>query len=233
VAVLLEPWPDPAERNGRAARLCSVEGRGAVVLGSAQDERAVDGGRASLLGLDVARRHAGGGAVLVEPGAQVWLDVWMPRGDPLWEEDVVRSSWWLGEVWCDALRRTGVRGCAVHRGRATRTAWSDLVCFAGVGPGEVTVGVRKLVGLAQHRSRAGARLHTMAPVRWDPARLVACLRAPLNGRRDDGDDLALGTTGLLDVVPRGADGSAGDLVARHTAAGVVEIVSDALVTALA
>lgn len=237
VAWLLETWPDPADRRDRAARLCTVVGRGAIVLGSTQRASSVDVTAATKAGLDVARRRAGGGAVLVEPGAQVWLDVWMPRGDPLWDDDVVRSSWWLGDVWCAALQSAGVRPCAVHRGPAFRTAWSQLICFAGVGPGEVMLGGRKLVGLAQHRARAGARLQSMASLRWEPERLTSCLRdaRDIVDRAGAENPVALSSfaVGLLDAVPPGGGApSATEDGAGARAALVVDFVEQALTAAL-
>jgi lipoate-protein ligase A len=228
VASLLGPWPGPAAGTGRAARLCAVEGTGAVVLGSAQDDAMVDRPRAADLGLALTRRRAGGGAVVVEPGAQVWLEVWLPRDDPLWIDDVVRSSWWLGDVWSDALTSVGVRDVSVHRGRAVRAPWSDVICFAGMGPGEVTAEGRKLVGLAQHRSRRGARFHTMAPLRWQPERLTAVLTARPDVPAPRADDLAHVAVGLRDVL--GEDHTLG---ADAEATRVIDAVEHALARALA
>jgi lipoate---protein ligase len=218
------PWPGPENRDGRAARLCAVRGRRAVVLGSAQPEAVIDRTRAARLGVDVVRRGAGGGAVLVAPAAQVWLDVWLPRGDPLWIDDVIRSSWWLGELWADALAGLGAAGLVVHRARAVRAAWSDTFCFAGVGPGEVTFRGRKLVGLAQRRVRAGARQYSMAHVRWEPDDLLAVLT--LDGGRADQARAALtgAAIGLRDIVTSDT--------AAHDDADVVVVVERALEAAL-
>jgi hypothetical protein len=171
---LHETWPAPRWRGDRLVGVCSVRGPRSVVLGSTQAFDIVDVDRAAQLGVEVVRRDSGGGAVLVGPAAQVWLDVWLPRDDPLWDDDVIRSSWWLGETWTRALGTLGARGLQVHRGRATKTAWSD-VCFAGLGPGELTTGTRKLVGVAQRRTREGARLYSVAPLTWEPAPLVGLL----------------------------------------------------------
>jgi lipoate-protein ligase A len=38
------------------------------------------------------------------------------------------------------------------------TAWCELVCFAGLGPGEVSLAGTKLVGLSQRRTRNGIRI---------------------------------------------------------------------------
>ncbi|MGO9343896.1 MAG: hypothetical protein ACLP6E_15480 [Acidimicrobiales bacterium] len=165
-AELHEPWPDEDLRADRVVAICDVVGSPTLVLGSSQADPGITGRRIGPTALETARRSSGGGAVLVAPGAQVWVDVWLPRGDGLWDDDIVRSSSWLGSAWSRALADVGVRreDLAVHSGRLARSSWSDLICFAGVGPGEVCWKNRKLVGLAQRRTRAGARFHTMSPL---------------------------------------------------------------------
>ncbi len=56
------------------------------------------------------------------------------------------------------------------------SAESGRACFAGLGPGEVTIGGRKAVGISQRRTRAGARFQCVAYERWDPGPLAALLR---------------------------------------------------------
>lgn len=138
--------------------------RPALVLGSTQP-------MVDALGSDIeiVRRRSGGGAVLVEPGGTLWVDVVVPRGDELWDDDVGRSTYWLGEAWAHALGG----GAVVHRGAMVRTAWSDRVCFAGLGPGEVTVDGAKVVGISQRRTRESARFQCVAYERWDPDPLRA------------------------------------------------------------
>ena len=56
--------------------------RPTLVLGSSQpDDAAVDRARVAERGIEVVRRHSGGAAVLVEPGAAVWVDVTIPAGE--------------------------------------------------------------------------------------------------------------------------------------------------------
>jgi lipoate---protein ligase len=139
-----------------------------VVLGRAQ--------QASVDGLAWERRMSGGGAVLLTPGDVVWVDVFLPRGHGLWDDDVGRATWWIGEAWADALR---VPGAEVHRGGVVRcTPWCKAVCFGGLGPGEVHVDQRKIVGIAQRRTRAGALFQCAVNLRWDPAPLVRALGLP-------------------------------------------------------
>lgn len=170
----------------------------------------------------VVRRRTGGGAVWVAPGAQAWVDVWVPRGDPLWDDDVVVAGRWIGAAWRQALLDLGVAPgtVAVHQGRLLDGPWSAAVCFAGVGPGEVLVDGRKLVGLAQRRTRHGAWFHTSAHWRWDPAPLVAAFAR--RGWLSDGaaraeQQLRPVAVGLADVVE--VDGP--DAVAEAVAAAVV------------
>ena len=162
----------------RAVHVFEVE-RPALVLGSAQSDDVVDRAACEAAGVEVVRRRSGGGAVLVEPGGVVWVDVELPRGDPLWQDDVGRAAWWLGECWAAAMADLGITAAlTVHRGGLVRTKWSDLVCFAGLGPGEVTDGTgAKLLGIAQRRTRAGARLQCAVPLRWDPTAMATLLVA--------------------------------------------------------
>jgi lipoate---protein ligase len=216
-------WPSTGERQGRVVGLCQVIGATTLVLGSTQDLDTVDPGRVARYGADVVRRRSGGGAVLVAPLAQVWIDVWIPRQDRLWDDDVLRSSWWLGETWTRALESLGALPLVVHRGSATRTEWSDVVCFAGVGPGEVSVGSAKVVGVAQRRTREGARLHSMALLSWDPAPLVRLLALEDQQARRARRALGDVATGVRAVVER----------LRATDDGVVvTAVEDAVLTAL-
>jgi lipoate-protein ligase A len=152
--------------------------RPALVLGSAQRTETADADALAAAGVELVRRRSGGGAVLLVPGQVVWVDVVVPRGDGLWDDDVGRAAHWLGAAWAAALASCGVAGAEVHRGPLLRTAWSGLVCFAGVGPGEVTVAGQKLVGISQRRTRGWARFQCAAYLRWDPAALAALLAPP-------------------------------------------------------
>ena len=163
-AALHRGLPDKAD--GRIVRV-SVPCAPAVVIGSAQGSSDFDGERLAAAGLDLVRRRSGGGAVLVAPGAQVWLDFFVPNGDVLAQADVGKSFLWLGAVYAEAIARVlctspGPAAIAVHRGPAQTTPWSKLLCYAGLGAGEVTVAGRKVVGMSQRRERSGAWIHSMA-----------------------------------------------------------------------
>ena len=85
----------------------------------------------------------------------------------------MRHVWVMGMV--IALAACGVGAATVHHGPLMRSEWSGLLCFAGLGPGEVTVGGRKVVGMSQRRTRAAARFQCVVLAEWDPASLVDLL----------------------------------------------------------
>ena len=61
----------------------------------------------------------------------------------------------------------------VHGGGLEHRPWSDLVCFAGIGPGEVLdADDRKWVGVSQRRTRDWIRLQAMVHRRWDAAAAI-------------------------------------------------------------
>lgn len=168
--------PDPATRS---IEVLDVD-RPALVLGSTQPEADADRGALRAAGVDLVRRGSGGGSVLLVPGQALWADVVVPRGDELWHDDVGRATHWLGGAWVAAFAALGVEA-TVHTGPLVATRWSPRICFAGLGPGEVTWAGRKLVGIASRRSRAGARFQCVVLRRWDPATLLRLLAL-------DGDD---------------------------------------------
>lgn len=146
-----------------------------LVMGSSQRVGSVDAAAAARQGVDVVRRRSGGGGVLLWPDEFVWLDLEIPASDGLWNDDIARAMWWVGELWRSALGDFEPMA-TVHQGRLVTTRWSSEVCFAGTGPGEVLVGGAKMVGVSQRRTRLAARFQTMLHLRWRPdvvASLVA------------------------------------------------------------
>ena len=155
--------------------------RPALVLGSGQRPADVaDLDACAAAGVEVVRRRSGGGAVLLEPGCVVWFDVVVPTahlravgvGD-----DVGASMAWLGWHVASTLTDLGIDGTDVHRGAMACSDWCPLICFAGVGPGEVLRDGAKLVGISQRRSRPGSRFQCAVHTAWHPESLVALLQA--------------------------------------------------------
>ena len=151
--------------------------RPALVLGSSQDESVVDRDACDRAGVDVVRRRSGGGAVLLLPGEVTWIDVIVPAGKAGWSDDVHRPMVWLGRHLATAIATLVDLGreVTVHEGAMRTTASSSLVCFDGVGAGEVLVDGRKLVGISQRRTRHAARLQCCWYSTYDPTRLVELL----------------------------------------------------------
>lgn len=171
-------------------------GRG-LVLGSAQQEDIADHAAAERAGIVVAKRRSGGGAVYVDPARCVWVDVVLPPHDERWSDDVREATYWLGEAWQRALASLGM-DTRLYRGGLEQTPWGRLVCFAALGPGEVLVGDRKLVGISQRRTRAGARFQCIAYDRWDAHDVLDLLDLSDDDRRAAAEDLAGRATGVGD-----------------------------------
>ncbi len=169
--------------------------RPAVVLGSTQPATDVDDDAALAAGVEVARRRSGGGAVLVGPGRCVWVDLLIARGDPRWDDDVRVAPQWVGEAWAAALAAIDLPGGEVRRSM-TPNAWSRRICFAGAGPGEVFVGRRKVVGIAQRRTGAHALFQCAVLIDPDPDPLLNVLSLSAEQRRSAGDLLRGQTLGV-------------------------------------
>lgn len=150
----------------------------ALVLGSAQKAAVVDAEACARAKVAVVHRRSGGGAVYLEAAQHLWVDVIVPRGDTLWDDDVVVSSQWLGDVWCRVLGSLGYFNAEVHRLPLKPGTWSKLVCFAGVGPGEVLINGVKAVGISQRRSREFARFQCIIHRQWAPEIFLPLLFPP-------------------------------------------------------
>ncbi|HXW35249.1 MAG TPA: hypothetical protein VEJ87_11780 [Acidimicrobiales bacterium] len=216
---LIRLWDQAPSGSTPRISLNTVTGLPAVVVGSATPERWIrpSAGRGTPLGptsssledveIDVVRRKSGGGAVVVSRDAQVWIDFWIPRGDVLWNDDVVNAALWVGETWARALVSLGVErsDLDIHAGRLVSSRWSDVVCFAGIGPGEVLVRRLKLVGVAQRRNSYGSWFQTVSLVDWDPKTILATLdRLELgpDAHKSVEAELTGAATGLREVISK-------------------------------
>lgn len=177
----VEHWEGPAgEFHGldpehvRAVRSVRVS-RPVIVLGSTQPTGDIDAAAATRLGIEVARRRSGGGAVYLHPDDSTWVDITIPRDDELWVDDVSTSMRWVGDAFASVLGPALAAGApAVHDGPFRAGVLSRAYCFAGLAPGEVTVGGAKIVGVSQRRGRPGARMQCVVYHRIDPAYFATC-----------------------------------------------------------
>ncbi len=165
-AGLLHARPMPRDGRRRISRLLPTAP--AVVLGSASPDPY--GGMRN----DLVRRRSGGGLVWLDPAAIVWVDVFVPAEDPLWRSDVSQAFHWLGRRLAMAFSHVGVPA-STHRGPYEAGPSQGLVCFASLGPGEVTAGGRKLVGVSQRRTREGSRFQCLAYERFELGPLASAV----------------------------------------------------------
>jgi lipoate-protein ligase A len=113
-------------------------GPAAIVLGRSQHQLVVHSP------LPVRRRASGGGAVLTGP----WMlraAVRLPRDDALVRRGPAAVARWFGALHLQWLQAQGVPGVEMQQGSGERH-WA---CYARMGTGEIGVGGRKLVGIAQ------------------------------------------------------------------------------------
>ena len=137
--------------------------------------------------------------MLLEPGGVVWFDVVVPAGVLRAAgvgDDVGASMVWLGEHVADALgdaRRRRRRPSTV--GAMACSSWCPLVCFAGIGPGEVLRdGASWSASASAGRGPASA---SSAPCTnaGRPTGCVALLAGDLPGRRPAAGGHAAGAGG--------------------------------------
>ena len=155
----------PVDVSGRALWVPTLGDKRVLVLGSSQSEDDLDRDNLRKANVSVARRRSGGGGVLVGRDDLVWFDIVLANTDELWTNDVSRSFDWLGAAMSTAMASLGLETTA-HHGPMVRTEWSRRVCFAGLGPGELTHDAKKLVGMSQRRTREWARFQVAILRRW-------------------------------------------------------------------
>jgi lipoate-protein ligase A len=190
----------------------------AMVLGSSQPDDLIDVWAAARAGFAVARRRSGGGVVVTGAVDAVWVDVLLAPDHPRWRADVDRAAVEVGHAWCEALVSLGGAGdvagsgLVVHEGPPLHRDSGRIVCFGGLGPGEVTLQGAKLVGISQRRARWGARFQCQVQLRWAPEEWLEALRPPAGAPA-----LLLPLTVATITAPRG-QGDLGRRVAEALAA---------------
>jgi lipoate-protein ligase A len=163
-------------------------GRPAIILGRSQHLLAAHSE------LPVRRRASGGGAVLAGP----WMlraAVRLPRDQSLARHGPAALARWLGDVHLQWLQAQGVPGLELQQGAGERH-WA---CFARLGTGEIGVGGRKLMGVAQvwRRSVVLASAGTLLQV---PPWEVLC--EALGHPASEAAELAAATVTLAQCAPR-------------------------------
>lgn len=175
---------DALQDPSRRMSVLAVDRR-AMVLGSTQRDDIVDRDAARRLDIEIVRRRTGGGAVFLEPAQHVWIDVIIPSDDPMWRDDVAHAFDWLGRVWVAALADVGVASTTVNDTAVCHSVLGRVICFAGLGFGEVSTEHRKVVGLAQRRTRHGAWFQCTVLRHWDTAPYADVLAPGLAVAADD------------------------------------------------
>ena len=150
--------------------------RPALVLGSSQPGETVK--KPLPKNVEWVRRKSGGGAVYLAPGEILWLDVIVPNKDPLHTADVHKSSLWLGRLWAEVLQSFGLKA-EPYEDKFEPGEYGRLICFASKGPGEVLLGTKKCLGIAQRRTRMGTWFQCALLLRWEPGDLLECLNPEL------------------------------------------------------
>ena len=163
----------------------------ALILGRAARAPVLDDAALARASLAVHQRASGGGAVLWDDDL-LSLDVALPAGHSLLDDDVVVAYRWIGEAVRDGLRDAGVAADALapDAARARPAPASPTVaacCFGTFSPWEI-VGAdgRKIAGLCQIRRRRGGLLQVGIARRLDGRTLIAAL----GGDERDGRELA-------------------------------------------
>jgi len=169
--------------------------RPVLVLGSSQSDDVLDPSK--LASTTLRRRRGGGGLVLLRP-SDLWVDWWLPAGEPRWSPDVRVSSIRAGAWWASALSERTTSRVVVHDGPLEGALAHRVVCFAGRGPGEVFIDGQKAVGLTQWRVRQGVLVSTV--LRAEPTTdVLGYLREVPDGLRSVLDDEALGSLDVGDA----------------------------------
>lgn len=165
-----------------------------LVLGSSQSVDLLDLEKTS--DLEIRRRRGGGGMVLLQPD-DIWIDWWIPAGDPRWSPDVHVSSLAAGTWWKEALEAHVTKSVSIHQGPLEGDASHRVVCFAGKGPGELFIEGKKTVGVTQWRVREGTFLSSVIHAN-DSSEVISVLRETPPGLAQSIEHQTTGSIGLND-----------------------------------
>ncbi|HEV2428118.1 MAG TPA: hypothetical protein VGS61_07860, partial [Acidimicrobiales bacterium] len=127
----------------------------------------------------------------------LWVDWWIPAGDPRYDPDPRAAAARAGGWWAHALAPRVAGAVTVADGAYEPGPGRGVACFSGVGPGEVLVDGRKAVGVTQWRVREGTLLSTLLPA-TSTLEVVDLLASPPAGLADALDHATLPELGLDD-----------------------------------
>jgi lipoate-protein ligase A len=187
----------------------------AIVLGSSQPDSLIYREAAVAAGFAVARRRSGGGIVVTGRDDAVWVDVLLAPRHHRTRADVDRAAVEVGSAWRDALLSLSDVGSAedsgleVHSGASLHRDAGRILCFGGLGSGEVSLRGAKLVGISQRRARWGARFQCQVQLRWAPEQWLHLVRP---GPDAPADLLPL-TVATITPPPSGPEGLPGRIAA--------------------
>lgn len=129
-----------------------------VVLGCSQKGMVPAADAMQRAGIALAERDAGGGAVLVGP----WMlsaSIVLPASHVAAKGGALAAFKRIGSAFAAVLQELGIAAELVTPEQARQAAAEpQWACYGGLSPWEVTVGRRKIVGLAQVRRRNGVLL---------------------------------------------------------------------------
>lgn len=139
----------------KTARFLKIE-KSALVLGSSQDRAQFEATSIAQPDLEIVVRRSGGGVVFLEPFRQLWVDISIPKFDRLYIDDVQKSFFPIGSIFLDVLSKICSYEFEMHTGNLVGGPIGKEICFAGIGPGEITFEGAKVVGISQRRTANGS-----------------------------------------------------------------------------
>lgn len=172
----------------------------ALILGASQRAAEIDLGACRERGFTVARRLAGGKAVIATSD-YLSLTIVTPVAHALVCGDILAAYQRLGEPLAGALRALDLDAALLPLAQARAaqaTGPPSSLCYGGLSPYEIVVGARKLIGAAQVR-RYGAVAYVAGLYRALDVRDHAALVAGDAAREQEARNLAASTIDLREL----------------------------------
>ncbi len=140
-----------------------------IVFGKNQKVEDIDILKARKLGFRLARRDGGGSAVIVEPGKFLWFELTYWKENKILENPATELNE-MGGIFLEAMEMA----LPLAKGRMkvnekrndAPNSWPQW-CFSSIGPGEIALDKKKVLGMALFRNRAGSTYFVGIPLFWD------------------------------------------------------------------